>query len=418
MADYKPTVTVVKDSVDEQALKQQYGDNINYNYGTNQFVGADRNATNQQYQNYLSSQGVNPVNTGYDLSQLNGVRIVNGGVVNTQGQPTYDSNSEIGNIDNSLRQMRDAYVQTQQAGLSTYYAQQIRDLESAYATAISEGQISIRDAESAFNDAVSEINKNAYLASQQTSLYANRNGITNSQQMIGLMQGDASRKAGLINTIMTTRDKRIADIKDRLTALNTQKNLDLVNAKSKYDAGLLNAQGQADLSYAQGMLGLRSDNLNAQRGQQFNLDNMAIQHGYDVDMAKMQFEQQRQLQQEQLAGQAALQRAAASGASDNELLSTWRAYNEPDSIEYQVRTSQEDAARYQANNQAQFEADSKFILEHPEAATLAPESTSFWAKMFGDGGEYEANQATHNQYQAALERITAQLAKPVTYGSK
>lgn len=61
----KPSVTVVKGSVDEKILKAQYGDSISFNYSPNninQFTGADRFQTNAEFQSYLAAQGVTPIN--------------------------------------------------------------------------------------------------------------------------------------------------------------------------------------------------------------------------------------------------------------------------------------------------------------------------------------------------------------------
>ncbi|MDR3585567.1 MAG: hypothetical protein P4L59_09605 [Desulfosporosinus sp.] len=61
----KPLVTVIKGSVDESILHQQYGEKISIAYGSqNQFVGNDRISTNNQYQNYLSPFGLKADNIG------------------------------------------------------------------------------------------------------------------------------------------------------------------------------------------------------------------------------------------------------------------------------------------------------------------------------------------------------------------
>lgn len=69
------TVNVVKGSADEAILRAQYGDSINYNYSDrNQFVGADRAATNKMYQDAIGSTGKN----AGDLYKYNGVSISDG----------------------------------------------------------------------------------------------------------------------------------------------------------------------------------------------------------------------------------------------------------------------------------------------------------------------------------------------------
>lgn len=88
------TVDVVPGSVDEQILRDQYGDSINYNYtSANQFVGKDRYDTNNQYVNHINSLlGNSSVKSGGDYSGykgLNGVSIKGGHAVNSFGNNMY-----------------------------------------------------------------------------------------------------------------------------------------------------------------------------------------------------------------------------------------------------------------------------------------------------------------------------------------
>lgn len=286
MALSKPTVTVAQGSVDEQALRQQYGDNINITYGNNQFVGNNRYETNKMYNDYLSGHGLSPVNNNIDLSKLSGVQAV-GGVVQPQPQ-NFNAQAEMANMQGMLGQMSGAYLQQQKAQLDMMLESQLTQLKMAYEQAIADGQISVRDAEQAFAEQKQQIEKQAYFDAEQTSLYGQEMGVQNSQQMIGLMQGDQARKNSMINQNMTTRDRRIADIQDRLKSIKMQKDLEIARVTAEHGHGLLKAQGEAGMMYSQGMFGLMGDNFKANQQQQFARENMATQHQYGLQQLQEQ----------------------------------------------------------------------------------------------------------------------------------
>lgn len=67
----KPVVQVVAGSVEEQALKDMYGDRINITYAKeNQYQGADRKETASRYMSEISRYGVTP-EKGVDLDSYN-----------------------------------------------------------------------------------------------------------------------------------------------------------------------------------------------------------------------------------------------------------------------------------------------------------------------------------------------------------
>jgi hypothetical protein len=164
------TVNVVKGSVEEQALKQKYGDQVQFNYGQNQFVGNDRADTANQYDKYLANQGVKPVNTNVDLNSLQGVNVANGRLADASGNNIYDEASQIGNMQNQARSMADSYLANQKATLGQALQNQIAELSKAYTDAIAEGKISVRDAQDNFTSQKAALEKQAYLDSQKTAL--------------------------------------------------------------------------------------------------------------------------------------------------------------------------------------------------------------------------------------------------------
>lgn len=219
------------------------------------------------------------------------------------------------------------YYDGQLAQLASNRDGQLKELHSVYADAVSEGRGSMRDADSAYEAQKSEIEQQAYLDAEQTALYGNEMGIQNSQQMVGLMAGDNARKNSLINQNMTERDKRVAEINDRLTAIKTKRDLDVANVNSQYDSGRLQAQSQAGQMYTNNMFGLMQDDYSANRNQQnalqqmdyqnklaieqmgkqqeFNLQTLAKTFDYDLQKMQAQFGFSSSLQAQQAAASAA-----------------------------------------------------------------------------------------------------------------
>lgn len=175
------------------------------------------------------------------------------------------------------QQMGEAQFEAQKAKLDSMLNSQISQLKMAYEQAIADGQISIRDAESQFQSQKQAIEKQAYLDKERTDLYTQDMGIQNSQQAVGLMQGDNARKAGLLNQNMTERDKRVNDVKDRLSAIRKQKDIDLARVQSEYDSGILGARADANKFVNQNSFGLMQDDYTANRNQSFAEKNLETQ---------------------------------------------------------------------------------------------------------------------------------------------
>lgn len=221
---------------------------------------------------------------------------------------------QLNDIYSSMSDMSSAYKAQQKASLASARDSQLAYLKKAYATAVSDGEISIRDADEAYASQAERINQQAYLDAEQTSLYSQDMGIQNSQQAVGLQQGDNARKNSLINTNMTTRDKRVADIRDRLTAIKTQKNLDMANVNAQYESGLAQAQATADQMYASNMFGLQSSNYSAERDQNYARQNMNYQN--DLQLGQMSQQQQYALDNMSTQQKYALEQIVKSGEID------------------------------------------------------------------------------------------------------
>jgi hypothetical protein len=175
-----------------------------------------------------------------------------------------------------LQEGADASMQSQEALLGQARDAQILEIQKALEDAVSEGKISVREAEEQFEANKVEIEKQAYQDNERTELTSQDRGIQNSAQMIGLMQGDNARKNSLINENMSTRDRRMADISDRLSNITNKSKLDTANANANYGYGIAGAQGQIDAQMAQNQFTMNMDDYKMDREQQFGLDSAGL----------------------------------------------------------------------------------------------------------------------------------------------
>ena len=203
-----------------------------------------------------------------------------GATLNVNNTPRYDSTQDTASIQDSLKQAQSSYMTNQKALLDSALSTQLAKLQNVYSQAISDGQISIRDAQDQYATQKATLEQQAYQNSEKTNLYSQDMGIQNSQQAIGLMQGDQARANSLSNQNMTARDKQINDIKSRLQNITNQNSISMVDAQAQHDYGLAQAQGTADMNYANGLVSLKTDALNANRAQQNNLDGLAVNDIY------------------------------------------------------------------------------------------------------------------------------------------
>jgi len=214
---------------------------------------------------------------------------------NNPAQQNYNLSSEMANMQGYLQDMSDAYLKNQQAALESNLTAVISELQAAYQQAVADGQISVRDAEAQFEEQVKQIEQQAYLDAERTALYAQEMGIQNSQQMVGLMQGDMARKQSLMQESMTERDRRINDIKDRMNAIKSQKDISIARAKADYRTGLLGAQSEAQLMRSQNMFDLMRDEYAANREQRFAQENLRLQQDYNLEIIEKEFQKNLEL---------------------------------------------------------------------------------------------------------------------------
>jgi hypothetical protein len=168
-------------------------------------------------------------------------------------------------IEGMLRNQSDSFLKEQESQFAQQRDQQLASLQKAYADAVANGEMSVREAEEAFKTQSGEIEKQAYLDSEASKLNAEGRGIGNSQQFMGMMASDNAREMGLHNSNQGARDKRVADIRDRIKAITTQRDLDLANVNNQFANQMSGARAQAQGNLMQGLTSLFSDDLASQR---------------------------------------------------------------------------------------------------------------------------------------------------------
>lgn len=187
-------------------------------------------------------------------------------------------------LENMLKKQGQASLKQQDASLKQARDGEINDLNKGYNEAINAQKTEQRNTQTAFEDQKKAVQNQAYLDRHQTNVVAEDRGIQNSQQMIGLMQGDQMRTKSLLNENLTKRDRRLSEIRDRMNTIKLNKQLDIKNANRQYSLGRSGAQAGIDANVMEAIANLRADDLNSQRQLQNALKQMETQHGYDRTM--------------------------------------------------------------------------------------------------------------------------------------
>jgi hypothetical protein len=140
----------------------------------------------------------------------------------------------------------DAYYTSLQSGYAKTRDDAIAEITKNYNADVASGKVSITDAQNAYAEAVKQINSQYYNDAQLTNTTAFSRGLGNSQQMAGLMLGDASRRNTNVNDSGSERDKQIAAINTRIQALTTQKNADVAQENKDYNYNITQARAEAN----------------------------------------------------------------------------------------------------------------------------------------------------------------------------
>ena len=175
-----------------------------------------------------------------------------------------------------LRQQSDEQLIAQKAEIDIARDQAIMELEQALNTALAEGKIDLREAESQYDAKVKEINQQAYSDSEMLKIVAEERGIGNSKQMLGLMQGDQVRANSNKLTAMSDRDKRVADIKDRINALKANTNLGVANINADANNQMISAKSSNNAALLGNVAEILKEEWSMLANHKLNLEQLSV----------------------------------------------------------------------------------------------------------------------------------------------
>lgn len=172
-------------------------------------------------------------------------------------------------IMDSITAANQGYLQTQIAGAASNRDAQLAELQASLNKAIQDGQMSVLEAREAFEKQSQAINAQAYQDAEQTQVQMQSMGVQNSQQGIGMMASDQSRKQSLVNENIKNRDNRILQINERIKGLTSDADIQRNRINADYDTAVLNAQGQSAYNTSNAMADLQSKNYFSNKEQEF-----------------------------------------------------------------------------------------------------------------------------------------------------
>ncbi len=196
---------------------------------------------------------------------------------------SYDNVAAMAQLEEFLRTFTEGYVKTQDAQLSAHRDAELAAIAGRLEQAVAEGKISVRDAERQYEEGKKALEQEAYQDAERQQHRGHAMGLQNSQQMQGMMAGADARKNTMINENMTTRDRRINEITDRLNAIKAEKAIKADLAHANYRTGMIGAEGQAQQMYGEGMFGMMQDEHSAQRGHELTLQQLDHTHGLNLE---------------------------------------------------------------------------------------------------------------------------------------
>ena len=285
--------------------------------------GMDVYTANQQskYDKALASGDQNTINAlladmdrvGYSINQQAPVQPVQPTTLPQQNtgysepqRPSFDSQAAMDKILAMLKDSSDASFDAQKSQLDATLSNQLAQLEQSFLEAVQAGEMSVNEAKEQFESQKKQLEQAAYQQSQQTKAYGNEMGIAQSQQMVGLQQGDNARVNDMNNSNLSDRDKRLNDIKDRINMITQQKGLEASRATAEHGYGVAGARAQSDAGYMNSIAGLMGQDYMAKQGfdhdfamqdRQFSQADKTLDKtmGHDKDMQGDRFQQEEKM---------------------------------------------------------------------------------------------------------------------------
>ena len=229
-----------------EALRNQYGLDAN-KYGSGATLA-------DAYTNYYNDFGASQQANNVQQTPVN------------QVQQTQEPDRGLDDIIRLLEESTRSGLDSQKSQYDRILESQLAELDKMLADAVSEGEMSVKEAEKAFQEKKSEIEKLAYQQSTATRGYANDMGMQHSNVSIGMMAGDNARINNIHNANMSDRDRRIADIKDRVNLIKQKKAIDESRYRMEHGYNIAGAEAQANQAYMQQMAQLMGQDYFAKQG--------------------------------------------------------------------------------------------------------------------------------------------------------
>lgn len=190
----------------------------------------------------------------------------------------------------TLKASQDNYITSQKAQLGASRDATVNKINSGFDDNMLTENNNKTDATNQYNTTYKGLVKQNNLDSQVTNLTAYNNGIQNSQQMLGLMQGDQARFKDNTVTAQTTRDQAINQINSRISNLTKQKNADMLTATNTFNAGMVGATADAQKQYNDSLFQLQQQALQQQQAQalaQQQARALAVQRAKTMDASNL-----------------------------------------------------------------------------------------------------------------------------------
>ena len=214
---------------------------------------------------------------------------------------------------NNQKTARTNNYKSQTSTRTKNYNSEKNSINNVYSNAKFQSESDKKIVQKNFEEARDEINESAYDQAQATMAQAYAMGLNNSQQMIGLQQGDNSRQNKANQSNMGDRNDKIADILSRLTMekketdqalsladtnYNTdmamfkdQYNNDLFGLKSAYDNDLSTALNTINAQYQKSLADLDITDYQSIRDLEKQKSLMAQEHANKVALMNKQHSQ-------------------------------------------------------------------------------------------------------------------------------
>lgn len=213
-----------------------------------------KNMTSDQ----LKSAGVsyNPT-TGYYSKQVTGNAATS--VKNQLSASQYADSAKYQSKD-TLDQWKDAYIQSQLAGLQKNYNTNAANLLKTYNQNYSDLYGQIGSAENANKKNIQELYDQTYLNNAMAMQQAANNGLTSSAQGIAMGTSGLMSASKQASQLTADKDELISNIQLKLNDLTANYNIDKNTLDANFNADKLSAMSTADLQWLQSALDIDSQN--------------------------------------------------------------------------------------------------------------------------------------------------------------